>query len=99
MIDVPAQAVVKFVLELLMRHQEGAAPSPAMVEKPSSSTSPPPSSPSMMGGTDASASEKGEDEEIAKDQDAQQADLESNEQEKVSRIQERGCTFGRVCLS
>ncbi|CAN0377912.1 unnamed protein product, partial [Laminaria digitata] len=35
LIDVPAQAVVKFVLELLMRHEEGAASAPAPVEKPS----------------------------------------------------------------
>lgn len=68
-----------------MRHEEGATPSSATVDKPSTSSSTPPSSPSV-GGTDDS--EEGADEGTAKGQDGQQADLESNGQEKVSRIQD-----------
>lgn len=94
LIDVPAQAVVKFVLELLMRHQQGATPSPATVDKPSpSNSSSPPSSPSV-GETDAS--EAG-DEEMTKDQDGQQADLESEGQEKVSAVQ-KGLVSLFICF-
>ena len=67
-----------------MRHQAGATPSPATMDKPSPSSSTPPSSPAV-GVSDASG---GGDEEVAKGQDGQQTDLESNEQEKVSRVQE-----------
>ena len=84
LIEVPAQAVVKFVLELMMMHEEGAT-SPSAKKEPSTSSSPPlpstassasPSSPSAEG-TDAS--EEGGDEHDGQPN----SDLESNGQEKV----------------
>lgn len=89
-----------------MRHEEGATPSPSAVDKPSTSSSSsttPPSSPSVRGTDD---SEEGADEGVAKGQDGQQVDLESNGQEKVSRTQEAfACLFaylferhGTICL-